>query len=120
MSLRGIEGLASGIVVAVCLEHSTEVAFGVHHPNLLPSFYRWGSSSPHQHFSAFGAVVTLWVACSWVCSPIFMGGFDVVVVVGISQSFLNSKRFPDIIPALNAMGCQCKSWDIFKWWEVFL
>ena len=31
-----------------------------------------------------------------------MGGFDVVFVVvgGISQSFLNLKRFPDIFPAL--------------------
>ena len=42
----GVEGLASGVVVAVCLEHSAEVAFGVHHPSLLPCFYRWGNLVP--------------------------------------------------------------------------
>ena len=42
----GVEGLASGVVVAVYLEHSAEIAFGGHHPSLLPHFYRWGSSVP--------------------------------------------------------------------------
>ena len=45
-----IEGLASGIAVAVCLEHSAEVAFGVHHPSLLLCFYRWANLVPIHTF----------------------------------------------------------------------
>ena len=41
-----IEGLASWVAMAVCLECSAEVAFGVHHPSLLHCFYRWCNSVP--------------------------------------------------------------------------
>ena len=42
----GTEGLASRFVVAVYLEYSAEIAFGGHHPSLLPHFYKWGNSVP--------------------------------------------------------------------------
>ena len=64
-----------------------------------------GQFGPHPHCSAFCGAVVLGVGCSWPWGSIFMGGFEVVAVVvllvgGIGQSFLNSKRFPEIIPAL--------------------
>ena len=70
----GIEGLASGVVVTVYLEHSVEIAFGGPCPSLLPCFYRWGNLVPIHTFSAFGAVAALEVASSWGCGSIFMGG----------------------------------------------
>ena len=97
----GVEDLASEVVeyfVAVCLEHSAEIVFDGHHPSP-PLFFQMGQLGPHSHFSAFGATVALGVACSWVCGSIFMGGFE-VIAGGMGQSFLNSKRFPDIFPAL--------------------
>ena len=64
-------------------------------------FLQMGQFSSHPHFSAFFAAIALSIACLWVCDSIFMRGLEVVVVVrGISQSFLNSKRFPDIFPTL--------------------
>ena len=58
----------------------------------------------HLHCSAFGSVATLGVGCSCVWGSIVMGGLELVAVTvllvgGIGQSFLNSKRFPDIFPA---------------------
>ena len=68
-------------------------------------FLQMGQFSPHPHCSAFGGVAALGVGCSCAWGSIFMGGLELVVVAillvgGISQSFLNSKRFPDIFSAL--------------------
>ena len=59
--------------------------------------------SPHPHHSAFGGVfalgrvvLVLGVQFLWA---IFVA-VTVLLVRGISQPFLNSKRFPDIVPAL--------------------
>ena len=63
-----------------------------------------GQFDPHPHHSTFCGAVALGLGCSWAWGSIFMGGLEVAVVAllvgGISQSFLNSKRFPDIFPAL--------------------
>ena len=59
-----------------------------------------GQFSPHPYFSAFGATVELGLGLH------LYGGVGIVAVAvllllgGIGQSFLNSKRFPDIFPAL--------------------
>ena len=70
-------------------------------PVFLYIFYKWGSFVP-IHISLLLVLLLHWgLVCSWVCGSIFMWGFEVVVVVGgIGQSFLKSKRFPDIFPAL--------------------
>ena len=68
------------------------------------AFLQMGQFGPHLHHSGFGAVaLRVGWSCSW--GSIFIGsiGFVVVAVLemgGIGQSFLRSKRFPDIFPAL--------------------
>ena len=69
-------------------------------------FLQMGQFGPHPHFPASGATVELVVGCSWAWGSIFMRGFGIVAVAvllvllgGISQYFLNSKRFPNIFPA---------------------
>ena len=42
----GAEDLASGVAVAVYLEHSAEIAFGGHHPSPPLYFYKWGNLVP--------------------------------------------------------------------------
>ena len=72
-----------------------------------------GQFGPHLHCSAFGGAVVLGVGCSWAWGSIFMGGFQIVAVTvllvgGIGQSFLNSKRSSPKSFLLWAMGCQQK------------
>ena len=74
-------------------------------PSQSSTFLQMGQFGPHLHHSAFGDAVTLRVGCSGSWDSIFMGGLEFVAVVlelvgGIGQSFLNSKRFPYIFPAL--------------------
>ena len=64
-----------------------------------------GQFSPHLHHSAFGGAAAPGIGCSGAWGSIFMGGLELVgvtvlLVGGIRQSFLNSKRFSDIFPAL--------------------
>ena len=70
----GIEGLASGVSVAVYLEHSAEIAFGGHHPNLLPCFYKWGSSVP-IHTSLFLVLLSHWGLLVLGSAALFYRGF---------------------------------------------
>ena len=63
-----------------------------------------GQFSPHPHHYGFGGAVALGVGCSCSWGSIFIGGLEFVAVTvllvgGIGQSFLNSKRFQDIFPA---------------------
>ena len=60
--------------------------------------------SLHPDHSAFGGAAALGVGCSCAWGSILMGGLELVAVTvllagEIGQSFLNSKRFPDIFPA---------------------
>ena len=97
-SCFGSEKKSSAVyLVLECLYWFVGVVFGAHHPNILLHSSKGDSSG-------FG-VVALEVgwSCSW--GLLFIGslGFVAVMVLlvgGISQSFLNSKRFPDIFPAL--------------------
>ena len=59
-----------------------------------------GQFSPHPHFSSFGVVAAWEVVTSWGCGSIFMRGFG-VEARGIGQSFFNSTRLPDLVPALD-------------------
>ena len=70
----GIEDFVSGVAVAVCLEHSVEVAFGVHHPSLLPSFYRWGNLVP-IHTSLPLVLLLHWGLLVLGSAVLFYGGF---------------------------------------------
>ena len=95
----GSGGAASGAVVVA------GTAFGGHHPNLPLSFCRWGNSVPIHTFRPLVLLLNWWLV---VPGPggLFYGGFGRVAVAvllilgGISQSFLNSKRFSDIFPIL--------------------
>ena len=98
-------------------------------------FFQMGKSDPHPHHYTFCGAVALEVGCSWAWGSIFMGGVEVVVVIvllvgGISQSFLNSKRFPNIFPALghgmpaltamivdvsHSVCYNVVNWDVFEW-----
>ena len=63
-----------------------------------------GHFGPHPHCSAFGSTAALGVGCSCAWGSIFMGSLELVavtvlLVAEIGQSFLSSKRLPDIFPA---------------------
>ena len=63
-----------------------------------------GQFGPHPHCSASGGAVALGVGCFCSWGSIFIGSLEfmavmVLLVGGISQCFLNSKRFPDIFTA---------------------
>ena len=90
-------------LVSECFWCFVAFVFGVHHPNF-PLFLQMGKFGPHPHHSAFGGAAALGVGCSCAWGLIFIGGLELVVatvllVGGIGQTFLNSKRFPYIFPA---------------------
>ena len=74
----------------------------------IPVFFHIFANRPVQSPSTsfcFGGGAALGVGCSCAWGSIFMVGLEFVAVTvllarGIGQSFLNSKRFPDIVPAL--------------------
>ena len=84
-----------------------EVVSDVLHPNPLPLFCKWGNLVPHPHLSGF---VTFELGFDWFGSwgsTFIVGGLEfvamlevVLVVGGIDQSFLISKRMPGMFPAL--------------------
>ena len=99
----GAEDLVSGAAVAV--DYSVGIAFGGYHPNLLLYFCKWGNSA-HIYIVPLFVVLLHWRQVVPVLGALSLwGALEVVAVVlflvgGIGQSFLNSKRFADIFPAL--------------------
>ena len=81
------------------------VVFGAHHLDLLLYSCKWDSSVP-IHIVLLLVVLLHWgFGCSCSLGSIFMCSLEFVAVTvllvgGICQSFLNSKRLPDIFPAL--------------------
>ena len=60
-----------------------------------------GEFSSYPHCSAFDSDAALGVGCSCAWGSIFMDGLELVALMvllvgGTGQTFLNSKRFPDI------------------------
>ena len=96
----------SAVYLFVCFYQFVEIIFDVCHPSPLLCFLQMGQFGPHLHHSGFGTV-ELGCDCSGSWGSIFITGslgFVVVVVAvllagGIDQSFLNSKRLPDIFSA---------------------
>ena len=100
-TLLGASGFLAEVVFSVV------IVSGGCHPNLLPEFLQKGQLGSHPHFSAIGMMID----CSPVLGSSFMRGFGLATAVvsllplfkwlgGSNQSFLSSKRFHDIFPAL--------------------
>ena len=99
----GTEDLVSGDTVAV--DCSVGIAFGGYHPNLLLYFCKWGNSVPINIIPCFVVLLHWGSVVPGPGTLSLLGDFGVVALVvllvgGIGQFFLNSKRFPDIFPAL--------------------
>ena len=116
---RHVEGLASGVVLAVYLEHSAEIAFGGHCPSLPPHFYRWGSSVT-IHTSLL-LVLLLYLGLLVLESVALFYG-----VLWCSNSS-RSRRDCPVLPQLKEIPWHLSyfgpwgasmSWDVFEWWGL--
>ena len=71
----GAEDLASGVAVAVYLEHPAEFVFGGHHPSPPLYFYKWGSSVP-IHISLLLVLLWYWGLFALGSVALFLWGFQ--------------------------------------------
>ena len=107
VSHLGFEKNISAVHLFVCLYQFLETAFDACCPNPLLHFCKWGNLVPHPHHSSFGTVELRFDCSGPWGSTLITGRLEFVALVvlvlvagGIGQSFLNSKRLPDIFPAL--------------------